>query len=875
MTESLPAPRLADAYEILEVVRRGGLSTTFRARHRGTGDLRCIDVLRPAPGEPEALERRLDADVRPLMELRHDHVARFVDAAVGEEGRACLVREDHEGVTLRRFTGTSRPSVSLAVELLRQAAGAMAFLHSRDRTVGDLAPEGMLVGRRRNGEPQLIVADLGLAKDWQEEAALTAAGLFLGRLRYTAPELFEAAGRWSAPGDVYVLGLTAYEILTGRYPITGDTASSLIAGHLFRPPMAFADSDPEERVPTPLRRLVLSALSKDPEQRPSSDVFESELAGIQETLPAFEVTELDRWIDPARGHTKHGESPSSVAIGEPAQSPTVDVRGPSAAGSDSAAPSTRSISAMEVDESRLESWLGEARALARDEEFLAARDKVRQVLKVRPDHSMGLMLLASLEACLKIQVEESKSHQTQAVGSDLESGVSDSESQLQAGAQTVMLSSLGADDVRDASGTETVQVTFEQLRGLGSPASSDDAMATQHMEPLSQVPGGPASTERLDLDQVDSRLSADLDNEKTRPLTPELLNRFRDGDAEKSDPKPGPSFADEATQLLAEGLPATATMPMAQIEEQKRRSFEGSVGEGHRPAGSRDTAAEESTPSRSHDASPSGGEPTESVLPPSSDAVRSVSSAEVHETAEAVPEGQDTYDSDSATAATDSSSDSVSAPVSPPEESASDEPEPVPAPTPAPVRPEAAASVDEMGFGGAPSPPFVERSPRARRGRRRGRNRPRRQGRSSGRSGGKLVLVGASVIAVLVFAIGYSIAAGIDLGRLVGLGGSPDPVPQVDSPPAAAEPGWLLLDATPWGEIVRISDSLGEEVPLRFRHTPARYSLAPGPYTIIMASPDGDQQTLQVEVMSQQTAELRAGFSELSVEDYFRLMGWR
>lgn len=201
---------------------------------------------------------------------------------------------------------------------------------------------------------------------------------------------------------------------------------------------------------------------------------------------------------------------------------------------------------------------------------------------------------------------------------------------------------------------------------------------------------------------------------------------------------------------------------------------------------------------------------------------------------------------------------------------------------PVAARPKPAASVDDLGFGGGPSrSPVVERTSRGRgkqrpASRARGRSQGRGQGRARGRSaGGTVIMIGATIAAAFVFAIGYAIAAGIELQELMGLGTSGGVVTPSELPPVAPEPGLLVLDAQPWAEIVQIIDPLGDDVPLRFRHTPARYEVGPGTYTVIMSSPTGERETLELEVTSEQTTQARPEFKTLSVDEYFRLMGWR
>ena len=119
------------------------------------------------------------------------------------------------------------------------------------------------------GRPLVKIIDLGIAKHRGSDSQLTASGMFLGKFRYASPEHFGASGSdgIEARSDLYTFGLVLYELLTGQYPIRGESTSQLIAGHLFQPPRDFAETDPDGRIPAPLRQLVLKILAKEPAQR--------------------------------------------------------------------------------------------------------------------------------------------------------------------------------------------------------------------------------------------------------------------------------------------------------------------------------------------------------------------------------------------------------------------------------------------------------------------------------------------------------------------------------------------------------------------------------------------------------------------------------
>ena len=153
----------------------------------------------------------------------------------------------------------------------------------------DISPDNLIVGLDEDGNPLIRLIDLGIAKVLTGESGLTQAGTFLGKVRYASPEQFRGQEGVGVDfrSDVYSFGIVLYELLTGMHPIRGSNLSSFIAGHLFNPPLDFATSDPQGRVPSEIRDSVLRALEKLPERRfESATAFAQELARARARLPA-------------------------------------------------------------------------------------------------------------------------------------------------------------------------------------------------------------------------------------------------------------------------------------------------------------------------------------------------------------------------------------------------------------------------------------------------------------------------------------------------------------------------------------------------------------------------------------------------------------
>jgi eukaryotic-like serine/threonine-protein kinase len=265
--------RIEGKYEILEKLREGGMGAIYKVRHRLLDEIRVIKLMRQQLVEDEELKARFLREARLAIKLRHPNIAQLYDFTVDEDGTAFIVMEFIEGMNLEdvlSFHGP--PPIGMTLEIAQQSLRALGYLHSKGFVHRDISPDNLMLTEDADGHPLVKLIDLGIAKTLGGgggESHLTQTGTFLGKIRYSSPEQFGADGAAmvDARGDLYSFGVVLYELLTARFPIQGRDPSSLIAGHLFRPPLDFAETDPQSRVPPDVRAAVLKALAKAPDDR--------------------------------------------------------------------------------------------------------------------------------------------------------------------------------------------------------------------------------------------------------------------------------------------------------------------------------------------------------------------------------------------------------------------------------------------------------------------------------------------------------------------------------------------------------------------------------------------------------------------------------
>ncbi|MBO0727137.1 MAG: serine/threonine-protein kinase, partial [Blastocatellia bacterium] len=284
---SANAPSQIGAYKILSPLGRGGMGEVWLAYDTRLGRKAAIKLL-PVEftGRPERV-RRFEQEARAASALNHPNIVTIYE--IGEiDDRRFIVTEYVEGETLRQRTAKApqqRIRLSEALEVASQVAAALQAAHEAGITHRDIKPENVMA--RKDGLVKVL--DFGLAKlrvdrgtergrdggtEGQYDSShslrpsispsLTAAGAVMGTTSYMSPE--QARGeKVDHRTDIFSLGVMLYEMLAGRRPFEGATASDVMAAILTGEPISLMEIAPQTTAH--LWRIARRCLEKEPERR--------------------------------------------------------------------------------------------------------------------------------------------------------------------------------------------------------------------------------------------------------------------------------------------------------------------------------------------------------------------------------------------------------------------------------------------------------------------------------------------------------------------------------------------------------------------------------------------------------------------------------
>jgi serine/threonine-protein kinase len=271
---------IAGKYRVERLLGDGGMGVVVSAVHVKLGERRAIKMMRPAIAVNPEATRRFLREAQAAARLRSEHVAKVYDVDEAD-GVPIMIMEYLEGADLAAVLSADGPlAVGEAALYMMQTCEALAEAHAAGLVHRDIKPSNLFLTRRPDGSPAIKVLDFGIAKavmqdDVAKRSAMTAQGLLLGTAHYMSPEQMNGESDIDARTDIWSLGVTLYELCTGRLPFDAGSIMKLFALITDGPPAPMGESAPG--VPAALEALVLHCLQKDRAARPASALELSEL----------------------------------------------------------------------------------------------------------------------------------------------------------------------------------------------------------------------------------------------------------------------------------------------------------------------------------------------------------------------------------------------------------------------------------------------------------------------------------------------------------------------------------------------------------------------------------------------------------------------
>ncbi|AKT39207.1 bifunctional serine/threonine-protein kinase/formylglycine-generating enzyme family protein [Chondromyces crocatus] len=262
----LPGTELG-VYQVESVIGEGGMGVVYRAHDRArerTVAIKCLHT--NLAGNPE-IRRRFSREARVLRSWTHEHVVGVYDF-VELEHILGIVMEHIDGLTMVQHVARWRGRVPYREvrSIFGGVLDAMEEGHRRGIIHRDLKPDNILVVADEIGLRPKIV-DFGIAKIL-EGTTYTLSGAFLGTCSYMAPEQVKQPQSADARSDIYSLGITLYQLVTGRVPFESPNHFSVMMAHVTDAPTPPSAHRPD--LPNALEALILDALAKAPGERPAS-----------------------------------------------------------------------------------------------------------------------------------------------------------------------------------------------------------------------------------------------------------------------------------------------------------------------------------------------------------------------------------------------------------------------------------------------------------------------------------------------------------------------------------------------------------------------------------------------------------------------------
>ncbi len=276
-----PGDRVAERYVVDRLLASGGMGVVYVATHSELGTEVAIKVLTNGH-EDRTLGARFLREARSAARLKSEHIARVFDFGMLPSGHPFMALELLSGVDVDGVLELGPIPTQVAVGHILQACEGLAVAHAAGIVHRDIKPSNLFVTTRSDGSPLVKILDFGIAKDASDSKKTTGG---MGSPYYMSPEQVRAAANVDVRTDVWALGVTLYEMLSGQRPFEGVIASQVCIAIVNDPPTPL--DSVTTGLPPELVAIVHRCLEKNPDKRPANV---GELAMLLAPFASYEAS---------------------------------------------------------------------------------------------------------------------------------------------------------------------------------------------------------------------------------------------------------------------------------------------------------------------------------------------------------------------------------------------------------------------------------------------------------------------------------------------------------------------------------------------------------------------------------------------------------
>ncbi len=266
-------------YITQKLIGEGGCGFVYQAFDKTLNRDVAIKLLHKSLAKDPDNLRRFGNEARAASKLNHTNIGAIYDYGVLPSGQPFIVMELLVGETLsERLERQCITTQQEAIAIITQVAFALSHAHQKGILHRDVKPSNIIILSDNSNGLQVKLLDFGLAKclEGDKLATLTESGVALGTPSYMSPEQCNRK-KVDRRSDIYSLGCTMYELLSGARPFQGSVLDCL-HGHLLQDPPAMRTHSPSHVIAPALESVVRKAMAKNPDKRiDSADAFVEEL----------------------------------------------------------------------------------------------------------------------------------------------------------------------------------------------------------------------------------------------------------------------------------------------------------------------------------------------------------------------------------------------------------------------------------------------------------------------------------------------------------------------------------------------------------------------------------------------------------------------